>query len=158
MPLKTWKNHPQKLLIIGPQFFFQYCQPAQNQPKSHFLFHKFVATSIHIMTLILQYLVISFKSVNINYILIICSAIFQQLWISTFNCSIFFKTVSRSSLCNSMSIEEKVSLLDKSKWSSTNGWSTLLWLFEAKQSCKTYWHLFAIKTKIWKLIVQNFVE
>ena len=23
-----------------PQFFFQYCQPAQNQPKSQFLFHK----------------------------------------------------------------------------------------------------------------------
>ena len=109
-------------------------------------------------TYILQYVVISFKSVNINYSLIICSAIFQQLWISTFNCSIFFKTVSRSSLCNSMSIEEKVSLLDKSKWSSTNGWSTLLWLFEAKQSWKTYWHLFTTKTKIWKLIVQNFVE
>ena len=29
----------QKLLIIGPNFF-QYCQPAQNQPKSQFLFHK----------------------------------------------------------------------------------------------------------------------
>ena len=37
--LQTWKNHPQKLLIISPHFF-QYCQPAQNQPKSHFLFHK----------------------------------------------------------------------------------------------------------------------
>ena len=29
-----------KLLIIAPQFSFQYCQPAQNQPNSHFLFHK----------------------------------------------------------------------------------------------------------------------
>ena len=34
------KNHPQKLLIIGPNLFCQYCQPAQNQPKSKFLFHK----------------------------------------------------------------------------------------------------------------------
>ena len=34
------KEHPQKLLIIGPQFFFHYCQPAQKQPKFHFLFHK----------------------------------------------------------------------------------------------------------------------
>ena len=23
LPLKTWKNHPQKLLIIGPDIFFQ---------------------------------------------------------------------------------------------------------------------------------------
>ena len=38
--MKTWKNHPQKLLIIAPKFFFQYCQPAQIQPKSQFLFHK----------------------------------------------------------------------------------------------------------------------
>ena len=37
---KTWINCPQKLLIIGPNFIFQYCQPAQNQPKFHFLFHK----------------------------------------------------------------------------------------------------------------------
>ena len=29
----------QKLLIIGPNFF-QYCQPAQNQPKSQILFHE----------------------------------------------------------------------------------------------------------------------
>ena len=26
------------MLIIGLNSFFQYCQPAQNQPKSHFLF------------------------------------------------------------------------------------------------------------------------
>ena len=37
------KKHPQKLLIIGPQFLFQYCQMNQNQPKSHFLFHKNVS-------------------------------------------------------------------------------------------------------------------
>ena len=34
------QNHPQKLLIIGPDPFFQYCQLAQIQPKSKFLFHK----------------------------------------------------------------------------------------------------------------------
>ena len=34
--MKTWKTP----LIIGPKFFFQYCQSAQNQPKSHVLFHK----------------------------------------------------------------------------------------------------------------------
>ena len=37
MHTKTWRNCPQKLLIFGQNFFFQYCQ-AQNQPKSHFLF------------------------------------------------------------------------------------------------------------------------
>ena len=40
LPTKTWINQPQKLLIIGPQFFFQYFLPAQNQHKSHILFHK----------------------------------------------------------------------------------------------------------------------
>ena len=34
------KKHPQKLLIIGPDPFFQYCQSAQIQPKPQFLFHK----------------------------------------------------------------------------------------------------------------------
>ena len=34
LPLKTWKNHPQKLLIIGPDPFFQYCHSAHIQPKS----------------------------------------------------------------------------------------------------------------------------
>jgi hypothetical protein len=49
---KTFKNCPQKLLIIGPNFFFQYCQLAQNQPKSHFLFHKNVSLDFYIMTLV----------------------------------------------------------------------------------------------------------
>ena len=41
-------KRPQKLLIIGPIFFFQYCQHAQNQPKSHILLQKMApcATSI----------------------------------------------------------------------------------------------------------------
>ena len=29
-----------KVAIIGPKLFFQYCQPAQKQSKSHILFHK----------------------------------------------------------------------------------------------------------------------
>ena len=37
LPLKTWKNHSRKLLIIGPHLFFQ---SAQIQPKSQFLFHE----------------------------------------------------------------------------------------------------------------------
>ena len=40
---ENMKKQPQKLLIIGPQFLFQYCQPSQNQPKSHILFHKNVS-------------------------------------------------------------------------------------------------------------------
>ena len=44
--MKAWKNRSQKLLIIGPNFVFQYCQPAQNQPKSHVLFHNFDHNSI----------------------------------------------------------------------------------------------------------------
>ena len=38
--MKTWKKQPQKLLIIGQNFVFQYCQPAQIQPKFQFLFNK----------------------------------------------------------------------------------------------------------------------
>ena len=37
---KNMKKQPQKLLIIGSNLFFQYCQPAQNQPKSLILFYK----------------------------------------------------------------------------------------------------------------------
>ena len=35
--LKTWKNHPQKLLIIGPDFFLYWPAAAQTaqQQKSH---------------------------------------------------------------------------------------------------------------------------
>ena len=40
LPLKIWKKHTQKLLIIGSDPFFQYCQLAQIQPKSQFLFYK----------------------------------------------------------------------------------------------------------------------
>ena len=48
-----WKQHPQKLLIINPNLFFRYCQPAQNQPKSQFLFHKNCSPrDICIMTLV----------------------------------------------------------------------------------------------------------
>jgi hypothetical protein len=36
----TKKNELLKLLIIGPQFFFQYCQPAKNQPKISDIFHR----------------------------------------------------------------------------------------------------------------------
>ena len=46
-------NRPQKLLIIGPKLFFQYCKPVQNQAKSQFLFHKnFSPRDLSIMTLI----------------------------------------------------------------------------------------------------------
>ena len=49
---ENMKKSPQKLLIIGPNFFFQYCQPVQNQPKSHFVFHKNVSLhNFYIMTL-----------------------------------------------------------------------------------------------------------
>jgi len=60
---KTWKNRPQKLLIIGPNSFFQYCQPTQNQPKSQFLFHKnFSPHDLCIMTLILRRVLINVSS------------------------------------------------------------------------------------------------
>ena len=39
-PHKNMKKPPSKVAHSQPNFFFQYCQPAQNQPKSHFLFHK----------------------------------------------------------------------------------------------------------------------
>ena len=40
--MKTRKKRSQKLLIIGPNFFFQYCQSAQNQAKSYIVsLHEF---------------------------------------------------------------------------------------------------------------------
>ena len=54
--LKTWKNRPQKLLFIGSNIFFQYCQSAKNQPKSHFLFQKNVSLrAFYKMTLFVIY-------------------------------------------------------------------------------------------------------
>ena len=50
---KTWKHGPKKLLIISPNFFFQYCRSAHNQPKYLFLFYKNVSLlDFYIMTLI----------------------------------------------------------------------------------------------------------
>ena len=43
LPLKTRQNRPQKLLIIGSNFF-QYCQQGQTQRKSQFLSHKNCST------------------------------------------------------------------------------------------------------------------
>ena len=40
LPLKIWKKNPEKLLIVGPDPLFQYCQSARIQPKSQLLFHK----------------------------------------------------------------------------------------------------------------------
>ena len=40
LPLKTWKKPPSKVAHNWPPIFFQYCQTAQIQPKSQFLFHK----------------------------------------------------------------------------------------------------------------------
>ena len=38
---ENMKKTPSKVDHNRPtNFFFQYCQPAQNQPKSHILFHK----------------------------------------------------------------------------------------------------------------------
>ena len=52
--MKTGKKLPSKVAHNRPQFFFQYCQPAQNQPKSHFLFHKNVSLcDFYVMTLLL---------------------------------------------------------------------------------------------------------
>ena len=46
------KKSPSKVAHNRPQFFFQYCQSAQNQLKSHFLFHKNVSLrNFYIMTL-----------------------------------------------------------------------------------------------------------
>ena len=38
---ENMKKMPSNVAHNRPPFFFQYCQPAQNQPKSQFLFHKF---------------------------------------------------------------------------------------------------------------------
>ena len=49
---ENMKKPPSKVAHNRPNFFFQYCQPAQNQPKSHILFHKNVSLrDFYIMTL-----------------------------------------------------------------------------------------------------------
>ena len=49
---ENMKKDPQKLLIIGPDPFFHYCQSAQIQPKYQLLFHKNLPTrDLSIMTL-----------------------------------------------------------------------------------------------------------
>ena len=49
---ESMKKDPQKLLIIGPDPFFHYCQSAQIQPKYQLLFHKNLPTrDFSIMTL-----------------------------------------------------------------------------------------------------------
>ena len=48
------KKLPSKVAHNQPNFFFQYCQPAQNQLKSHILFHKDDSLlDVYIMTLLL---------------------------------------------------------------------------------------------------------
>ena len=37
---ENMKKPTSKVAHNQPPIFFQYCQPAQNQPKSQFLFHK----------------------------------------------------------------------------------------------------------------------
>ena len=48
------KKPPSKVADNWPPIsFFQYCQPAQNQPKSHILFHKNVSLrGFYILTLL----------------------------------------------------------------------------------------------------------
>ena len=51
---ENMKKPASKVAHNRPQFFFQYCQPAQNQPKSNILFHKNGSRcDFYIMTLIL---------------------------------------------------------------------------------------------------------
>ena len=40
LSIKTWKKNAVKSCSLSAQFFFQYCQIAQNQPKSQFMFDK----------------------------------------------------------------------------------------------------------------------
>ena len=50
---ENMKKLPSKVAHNWPKFFFQYCQPAQNQPKSHILFHKNgYLRDFYIMTLV----------------------------------------------------------------------------------------------------------
>ena len=51
---ENMKKPPSKVAHNRPSIFFQYSQPAQNQPKSHFLFHKNVSLhNFYTMTLLL---------------------------------------------------------------------------------------------------------
>ena len=52
--MKTWKKLPSKVAHDQPKKIFQYCQPAQNQSKSHFLLHKNVSLcNFYTMTLLI---------------------------------------------------------------------------------------------------------
>ena len=76
MSIKTWKNHPRKLLIIGPVFF------SLLLTKSQFLFHKNCSPrDLFIKTLNLL--------VNYKEIKILCNQIktFSTVWfLSFFSC------------------------------------------------------------------------
>ena len=40
LTLKAWKKHPQKLLIIGPDFFFMYWPGCPNDPETEIQYHQ----------------------------------------------------------------------------------------------------------------------
>ena len=62
------KKTPSKVAHNRPPFF-QYCQTAQNQPKSQFLFYKKVSLrDFYIMTLVMRH------SIFVKYV------IFAQFW------------------------------------------------------------------------------
>ena len=77
---KTWKTRAQELLIIGPNFFFQYCQSAQYRPKSHLLFHKNVSLrDFYIMTLPASQM-LHLKGFSFSWTLETCNFRFCFVW------------------------------------------------------------------------------
>ena len=51
---KNMKQTTTKVAHNRPKYFFQHCQPAQNQPKSQFMFHENCSLrDLRLLTLIL---------------------------------------------------------------------------------------------------------
>ena len=79
------KKLPSKVAHNRPNFFFHYSQPAQNQPKSHFLLHKnFSLHNFYIMTLILTYFAKLFRNRIVILLRFFITKVFAQVSLSGF--------------------------------------------------------------------------
>ena len=128
LPMKTWKNQTQKLLMIGPNFFFQQWQLAQNQPKSQFLFHKNCSScNLSIMTLAL------------------CLGMWSLSWIYTTAKSKYTKSFS-----NFWSIWKFMQLFywKDSNSTSNGGWPNCAWVGQFLLQRKWMFHAKFAKTSL----------
>ena len=78
--MKTWKKRPQKLLIIGPNFFLKYWPGCQNQPRIDFSCYKYVPRPICLLICDLHpynfFICICIAPLNFEDLLVVCTRSF----------------------------------------------------------------------------------